>query len=64
MKFIVRLIQFDILLVLNKYSSTLKIHQFLVKFKTNIFAMAKRIHYSVIILCQLRIYNFFNLSRF
>ena len=32
MKFHVKIIQFDILLVLNKY--TLKIHQFLVKSKT------------------------------
>ena len=34
MKFHARTIQFDILLVLNKYTSTLKIHRFLVKFKT------------------------------
>ena len=48
MKFHVRLIQFDILLVLNKY--TFKIDQFLVKYMQNrIFAMAKRIHYSIII---------------
>ena len=57
MKFHVRLIQFDILLVLNKY--TFKIDQFLVKYMQNrIFAMAKRIHYSIIILWQFRIYNF------
>ena len=35
MKFYVRIIQFDILLVLNKYTRVLlKIHQILVKFKT------------------------------
>ena len=59
MKFHVRIIQFDILLVLNKdtfKNSTISI-------QNRIFAMAKRIHYSIIILLQLRIYNLFNLSR-
>ena len=64
MKFHFRIIQFDILLVLNKY--TLKNSPILVKSKTEFFSMANRIHYSIlsiIILWQLRIYNFFNLSR-
>ena len=60
MKFHVRIIQFDILLVLNKY--TFKIHQFLVKSKTEFLQWLKE-YITVIILWQLRISNFFNLSR-
>ena len=63
MKFHVRIIQFEILLVLNKYTSTFKNSPIFSKIQNKIFAMAKRIHYSIIILWKLRIYNFFNLSR-
>ena len=57
MKFHVRLIQFDILLVLNKY--TLKIDKFLVKYKTEFLQWLKEyITVCIIILWQFRIYNF------